>query len=102
LPDPPLLVTVEDVRAGKPDPEGFLLAAARLGVDPARCLVVEDTVPGVLAGRAAGAVVAGLRGIDADVPVADLRELADLLLAVPGATDGPRSAGARPPSGTGE
>ena len=79
LPEPPLLVTVEDVRVGKPDPEGYLLAAARLGVDPARCLVVEDAGPGVAAGRAAGAVVAGLRGIDADVAVADLGELAELL-----------------------
>jgi HAD superfamily hydrolase (TIGR01509 family) len=80
LPDPPLLVTVEDVRAGKPDPEGYLLAATRLGVDPARCLVVEDAGPGVEAGRAAGAVVAGLRGIEADVAVADLGVLARLLL----------------------
>jgi HAD superfamily hydrolase (TIGR01509 family) len=83
LPDPPLLVTVEDVRAGKPDPEGYLLAARHLGVDPARCLVVEDAAPGVAAGRAAGAVVAGLRGIPADVPVADLHELADLLARAP-------------------
>jgi HAD superfamily hydrolase (TIGR01509 family) len=80
LPDPPLLVTVEDVRAGKPDPEGYLLAATQLGVDPTRCLVVEDAGPGVAAGRAAGAVVAGLRGIEADVAVADLGELAELLL----------------------
>ena len=83
LPDPPLLVTVEDVRAGKPDPEGYLLAARHLGVDPARCLVVEDAAPGVAAGRAAGAVVAGLRGIPADVAVADLHELADLLARAP-------------------
>lgn len=79
IPDPPLLVTVEDVRVGKPDPEGYLLAAERLGVDPAACLVVEDAEPGVVAGRAAGAVVAGLRGVPADVPIADLGELAELL-----------------------
>lgn len=81
IPDPPLLVTVDDVRAGKPDPEGYLLAADRLGVEPARCLVVEDAAPGVEAGRAAGAVVVGLRGVPADVAVADLAELAALLLA---------------------
>ena len=81
VPEPPLLVTVEDVRVGKPDPEGYLLAAARLDVDPSRCLVVEDAGPGVAAGRAAGMRVAGLRGIDADIAVADLGELADLLLA---------------------
>jgi HAD superfamily hydrolase (TIGR01509 family) len=82
IPDPPLLVSVEDVRVGKPDPEGFLIAAARLGAAPARCLVVEDAEPGVKAGRAAGMTVAGLRGIEADVAVADLGELADLLLHV--------------------
>ena len=82
IPDPPLLVSVEDVRVGKPDPEGFLIAAARLGAAPARCLVVEDAEPGVTAGRAAGMTVAGLRGIDADVAVADLGELADLLLRI--------------------
>jgi HAD superfamily hydrolase (TIGR01509 family) len=81
IPDPPLLVTLDDVRVGKPDPEGYLLAARRLGVDPARCLVVEDAEPGVAAGRAAGAVVAGLRGVSADVAVADLGELAAALLA---------------------
>ena len=82
LPDPPLLVTVEDVRAGKPDPEGYLFAARQLGVDPERCLVVEDAGPGVEAGRAAGATVAGLRWIASDVPLADLGELAELLLRV--------------------
>jgi HAD superfamily hydrolase (TIGR01509 family) len=79
IPDPPLLVTVEDVRAGKPDPEGYLLAAARLRVPAERCLVVEDAGPGVAAGRAAGMPVVGLRGVPADVGVADLGELADLL-----------------------
>jgi HAD superfamily hydrolase (TIGR01509 family) len=79
IPDPPLLVSVDDVRVGKPDPEGFLTAAARLGVDPPRCLVVEDAEPGVTAGRAAGMTVAGLRGIEADVAVANLSEVADLL-----------------------
>lgn len=76
---PPVLVTVEDVHAGKPDPEGYLLAARLVGVEPAACLVVEDAAPGVEAGRAAGMRVAGLRGVDADVPVADLAELARLL-----------------------
>jgi HAD superfamily hydrolase (TIGR01509 family) len=92
IPDPPLLVTVEDVRVGKPDPEGYLLAARRLGVDPVRCLVVEDAAPGVEAGRAAGSVVVGLRGVPADMAVADLGELVDLLLRGGGAagpTGGP-------------
>ena len=76
---PPLLVTVDDVTRGKPDPEGYLLAAARLGVDPARCLVVEDAEPGLAAGRAAGAFTAALRGLDGDVRLDDLAQLARLL-----------------------
>jgi HAD superfamily hydrolase (TIGR01509 family) len=76
---PPLVITTDDVRAGKPAPDGFLLAAARLGVPIERCLVVEDSLPGVEAGRRAGATVAGLRGVPADLPVADLAEVAALV-----------------------
>jgi len=76
---PALLITIDDVRHGKPDPEGYLLAARKLGADPRRCLVVEDAEAGVRAGRAAGAVVAGLRGVDADIQIAGLYELASLL-----------------------
>ena len=76
---PALLVTIDDVRAGKPDPEGYLLAARKLGADPRRCLVVEDAEAGVRAGRAAGAVVAALRGVAADIQIADLYELTSLL-----------------------
>ena len=76
---PPLLVTVEDVAAGKPDPEGFALAARRLGIPIERCLVVEDSHPGAEAGRRAGLIVAGLRGLPAHVPVADLSDVALLL-----------------------
>jgi len=57
LPEPAVLVTAEDVAVGKPDPEGYLRAAAALGVDARRCLVVEDAPAGVEAGRAAGAAV---------------------------------------------
>jgi HAD superfamily hydrolase (TIGR01509 family) len=77
--DPPALVTSEDVRAGKPDPEGYLLAARRLGVAPAACLVVEDSEPGLAAGRAAGARTAALRGLAGDLEIADLSQLARLL-----------------------
>ena len=76
---PALLVTSEDVRAGKPDPEGYLLAARKLGADPRRCLVVEDAAAGVRAGRAAGATVAALKGVPADIPIADLYQLSTLL-----------------------
>ena len=51
---PEVLVTPERVRRGKPDPEGYLLAARELGADPADCVVLEDAPAGVEAGRAAG------------------------------------------------
>jgi sugar-phosphatase len=76
---PPVLVTVEDVRAGKPDPEGYRRAAELLGVAPENCLVVEDAEVGVTAGRAAGAQVAALKGVDADLRIADLGRLAHIL-----------------------
>jgi mannitol-1-/sugar-/sorbitol-6-phosphatase len=55
LPAPSVVVTADDVRAGKPDPAPYLLGAQRLGVDPATCLVVEDAPSGLQAARAAGA-----------------------------------------------
>ncbi|GAB3451051.1 HAD family hydrolase [Streptomonospora sediminis] len=58
--DPPLLVTADDVEVGKPDPAPYLLAARRLGADPAECVVFEDAPAGVASGRAAGARVVGL------------------------------------------
>jgi len=48
------LVCAGDYTRGKPNPEPFLLAAARLGVDPARCLVFEDAEVGIQAATAAG------------------------------------------------
>jgi mannitol-1-/sugar-/sorbitol-6-phosphatase len=54
---PAVVVTFDDVANGKPDPEPFLTGAARLGVDPARCLVIEDAPAGIAAGRAAGCAV---------------------------------------------
>jgi mannitol-1-/sugar-/sorbitol-6-phosphatase len=77
--DPPVLVTVEDVTAGKPDPEGYLLAARQLGVPPPDCLVVEDSQPGIDAGHAAGMSVAAVRGLAAEVPLRNLGELARAL-----------------------
>ena len=67
------------VTRGKPDPEGYLLAAARLGVDPQDCLVVEDTPTGAAAGRAAGATVAGLKGGAGGEAHLALRDLTDLV-----------------------
>jgi len=85
---PAVLVTSQDVRAGKPDPEGYLQAARRLAADPGRCLVVEDAEAGVMAGRAAGATVAALKAVPADIQIADLHQLRRLLRAARPAGNG--------------
>ncbi len=54
FPTPPALVTAEDVKRGKPDPEAYLLAAKRLGVEPEQCVVAEDAPVGIEAAHAAG------------------------------------------------
>lgn len=53
------IFSAEMVRNGKPAPDLFLLAAERMGVAPAECLVVEDSPPGCEAARAAGMAVVG-------------------------------------------
>jgi HAD superfamily hydrolase (TIGR01509 family) len=58
----PHVYSAEHVTHAKPAPDLFLHAADALGVQPARCLVIEDSVNGVLAGRAAGMRVWGFRG----------------------------------------
>jgi sugar-phosphatase len=60
LPLPRVLVCAEDVSRGKPHPDAYLLAAARLAAAPDECLVVEDAPAGVEAARAAGMRVVGL------------------------------------------
>ncbi|MBM2618171.1 HAD-IA family hydrolase [Actinoplanes sp. LDG1-06] len=75
----PVLVTTDDIAAGKPDPEGYRRAAELLGVDPADCLVVEDAEVGLQAGRAAGAHTAALRGLDGDLRLETLADLAAAL-----------------------
>lgn len=60
LPLPAVVVSADDVRHGKPDPEGVLLAAHRLGVDPPQCLVIEDTPAGIQAAHAAGMTALGI------------------------------------------
>jgi HAD superfamily hydrolase (TIGR01509 family) len=56
------IVSGDEVARGKPAPDGFLMAARRLATDPERCLVVEDSRNGVLAGKAAGMTVAAVPG----------------------------------------
>ncbi|WP_019064099.1 HAD-IA family hydrolase [Streptomyces prunicolor] len=55
LPQPPVLITGDDVDRGKPAPDGYAEAARRLGVPVHACAIVEDSPTGIRAGRAAGA-----------------------------------------------
>ena len=57
LPVPDVLVTADDVRAGKPEPEPYLRAAEALAISPGDCLVIEDAPAGVLAAKRAGMAV---------------------------------------------
>jgi beta-phosphoglucomutase len=80
------VVGMEDTTRGKPDPQVFLVAAAKLGVPPARCVVFEDAVAGVQAARAGGMRCVAvsfvghhpqdrLRAAGADLVVGSLAEL---------------------------
>jgi len=60
LPLPPVVVTADHVNASKPAPEGFLKAAAALGVNPADCVAFEDSAAGLAAVKAAGMRVIGI------------------------------------------
>ena len=70
------ILSAEDVHRGKPDPEVFLIAAAKLGVAPAHCIVVEDALHGIEAARAAGMKSIGIsqngKPLPADVVVRSL------------------------------
>jgi HAD superfamily hydrolase (TIGR01509 family) len=79
-----------EVANGKPAPDLFLHAAARMGAAPARCAVVEDSRPGVLAARAAGMRAFGYAGgltppdrlqVEGTVVFEDMRDLPRLLVA---------------------
>ena len=73
------VVSSDEVPTGKPAPDVYLLAAARLGVAPEACLVVEDSLNGVLAGRAAGMFVV-LVPNEAIPPAPGARQAASLIL----------------------
>ena len=79
------VVTGRDVTRGKPDPQVFQIAAERLSLPPARCIVVEDAPVGITAARAAGMASVALVGTvaadrlgEADLVVRSLRELLDV------------------------
>jgi len=76
------VVTAEDVSHGKPDPEVFLKSAAHIGRSPGNCVVFEDALVGIEAGRAAGAKVIAVATTnaltaleDADVAVESLERI---------------------------
>ena len=73
--------SAEDVQRGKPDPQVFLTAAARLGAQPARCVVVEDAPAGLMGAQRGGMHAIGVRSshadLQADIVVDTLAELPD-------------------------
>jgi beta-phosphoglucomutase len=75
------IVSAEDVHRGKPDPEVYLIAAARLEVPPERCIVVEDAVAGVQGARSAGMKSIGIshngKELPADIVVQSLDRLGE-------------------------
>jgi glycerol 3-phosphatase-1 len=84
LPTPHHLVTAESVEHGKPDPQGYLMGAKALGLDPKSLLVLEDSPAGIKAGKDAGCRVLGVatthtaqqvKDAGADWVVEDLRSV---------------------------
>nr|WP_073605970.1 HAD-IA family hydrolase [Vibrio aerogenes] len=60
IPRPQILITADQIKQGKPNPEPYLLGASRLNLQPAECLVFEDAIAGVKSGLAAQSTVIGL------------------------------------------
>lgn len=77
LPAPAATVTADQVTRGKPDPEPFVTGATRLGIAPARCLAVEDSLGGI---RSAGGAGCRTVAVTTTTPAADLTDLADALI----------------------
>ena len=89
----PHIFSATQVKRGKPAPDLFLFAAEQMNAAPARCIVIEDSVPGVTGARAAGMIVLGfhggghcppghdklLRDAGAIETFADMRQLPDLV-----------------------
>ncbi|MDP2729795.1 MAG: HAD family phosphatase [Dehalococcoidales bacterium] len=76
------VIASEDVSRGKPDPEGFLLAAGKMKINEKRCVVIEDTIPGIRAARRAGMKCVAVTGTyqrkdlaEADTVVESLAEI---------------------------
>ena len=80
VPVPEILVTADDVKHGKPDPEPYRKGAELLQVNPAECIVVEDAPAGIRAAHAAGMKVISL---PSTYPVADLQEADAIVSGLP-------------------
>ena len=66
LPKPRNMVTCDDIRNGKPDPEPYIKGAGLLGVPASKCVVFEDAPAGIRSGKAAGALVIATRTTSPD------------------------------------
>ncbi len=82
LPTPEVFITADDVKSGKPAPDGYLLAAARLHMKPSDCVVIEDAPAGIQAGKSAGMKVIAVASTlsrdvlsQADIAVRHLSEI---------------------------
>jgi len=73
----PVIISGEDFHRGKPDPEIFLCAAERLNLPPSQCAIFEDSINGLKAARAAGALAVGVPNT---FPASKLAPFADLVI----------------------
>jgi HAD superfamily hydrolase (TIGR01509 family) len=74
------LVCLEDVNRGKPDPESYLKACARLKLEPGQCLAVDDSPVGVAAAKAAGLYTVAFPGTSQDAPDFDFATHAQMVV----------------------
>lgn len=72
-----VIITGDEVKCSKPNPEGYLTAAKALGINPKRCAVFEDSLQGVKAGREAGAFVIGVAGT---LKASDIQPFSDIIV----------------------
>jgi sugar-phosphatase len=79
LEPPAVLITADSITRGKPDPEPFLLGAKGLGIDPSRCLVLEDAPAGIASALAAGIPVVAFRTTHPDAEIESATVVLDSL-----------------------
>jgi sugar-phosphatase len=82
LPPVPLIVGADDVDEGKPAPDPYLMGAKMLGLDPARCLALEDAPAGIASANRAGCTTVGLLSTHTAVEMAEATLIARDLSAI--------------------